>query len=86
MDISEFFSDFHNNGSYDTFFSGQGSMSEGSWQLFDAFGSALYDSDEGIIGYFLWIISEILPIALTVAGAILVVNLGWRLFRNFTRG
>lgn len=31
-------------------------------------------------------ISEILPIALTVAGAILVVMLGWRLFRNFTRG
>lgn len=31
-------------------------------------------------------ISNVIPIALGVAGAILVVNLGWRLFRNFTRG
>ena len=31
-------------------------------------------------------IAEVLPFALCVAGAILVVNLGWRLFRNFTRG
>lgn len=31
-------------------------------------------------------ISDMLPLALTVAGAILVVTLGWRLFRNFTRG
>lgn len=31
-------------------------------------------------------IADVLPIALTVAGAILVVNLGWRLFRNFTHG
>lgn len=31
-------------------------------------------------------ISDVLPLALTVAGAILVVNLGWRLFRNFTKG
>lgn len=31
-------------------------------------------------------ISDVLPLALTVAGAILVVTLGWRLFRNFTRG
>lgn len=30
--------------------------------------------------------SDILPIAFAVAGAILVVNLGWRLFKNFTRG
>lgn len=30
--------------------------------------------------------SDVLPTALTVAGAILVVNLGWRLFRNFTKG
>lgn len=35
---------------------------------------------------FLDAISDILPMALTVAGAILVVTLGWRLFRNFTRG
>lgn len=31
-------------------------------------------------------IGTVLPTALTVAGAILVVTLGWRLFRNFTRG
>lgn len=31
-------------------------------------------------------ISDVLPLALNVAGAILVVALGWRLFRNFTRG
>ena len=31
-------------------------------------------------------IGDILPIALPVAGTILVVTIGWRLFRNFTRG
>ena len=31
-------------------------------------------------------IGSVLPTALTVAGAILVVTLGWRLFRNFTKG
>lgn len=31
-------------------------------------------------------IKSVLPIALTVAGAVLVVTLGWHLFRNFTRG
>lgn len=31
-------------------------------------------------------LSSVLPLGLTVAGAILVVNLGWRLFRNFTKG
>ena len=31
-------------------------------------------------------IGAVLPTALTVAGAILVVTLGWRMFRNFTRG
>lgn len=31
-------------------------------------------------------IADVLPIALSVAGAILVVTLGWRLFRNFTHG
>ena len=31
-------------------------------------------------------IGSVLPSALTVAGAILVVTLGWRMFRNFTRG
>ena len=31
-------------------------------------------------------VAAVLPEALTVAGAILVVTLGWRLFRNFTRG
>lgn len=30
--------------------------------------------------------SSVLPYALTIAGAILVVNVGWRLFRNFTKG
>lgn len=32
------------------------------------------------------VLVDILPSALTVAGSILVVNLGWRLFRNFTKG
>lgn len=31
-------------------------------------------------------IGDILPVALPVAGTILVVTIGWRLFRNFTRG
>lgn len=31
-------------------------------------------------------VSDVLPVDLTVAGAVLVVFLGWRLFRNFTRG
>jgi len=31
-------------------------------------------------------IGDILPIALPVAGTILVITIGWRLFRNFTRG
>lgn len=31
-------------------------------------------------------IGTVLPTALKVAGAILVVTLGWRLFRNFTHG
>lgn len=31
-------------------------------------------------------IADVLPLALSVGGAILVVNLGWRMFRNFTRG
>lgn len=31
-------------------------------------------------------IGQIIPIALGVAGTILVITVGWRLFRNFTRG
>lgn len=31
-------------------------------------------------------IGDIVPIALPVAGTILVITIGWRLFRNFTRG
>lgn len=31
-------------------------------------------------------IGSLLPTALSVAGAILVVTMGWRLFRNFTHG
>lgn len=31
-------------------------------------------------------IGSVLPIALPVAGAILVITMGWRLFRNFTHG
>lgn len=31
-------------------------------------------------------IGEIVPIALGVATTILVITVGWRLFRNFTRG
>lgn len=31
-------------------------------------------------------IGSILPIALGVAGTILVITIGWRLFRNFTHG
>ena len=31
-------------------------------------------------------IAAVLPIALPVAGTILVITIGWRLFRNFTRG
>lgn len=31
-------------------------------------------------------IGQVIPIALPVAGTILVVTIGWRLFRNFTRG
>lgn len=31
-------------------------------------------------------IGQVLPIAMGVAGTILVITIGWRLFRNFTRG
>lgn len=31
-------------------------------------------------------IGDVIPIALGVAGTILVITIGWRLFRNFTRG
>ena len=31
-------------------------------------------------------IGQVVPIALGVAGTILVITIGWRLFRNFTRG
>lgn len=31
-------------------------------------------------------IGDILDVALPVAGTILVITIGWRLFRNFTRG
>ncbi len=31
-------------------------------------------------------IGDILPVALPVAGAVLVITMGWRLFRNFTKG
>ena len=31
-------------------------------------------------------IGQVIPIALPVAGTLLVVTIGWRLFRNFTRG
>lgn len=41
---------------------------------------------QGLDDYIFDTISKILPLALTVAGGILVVTLGWRLFRNFTRG
>lgn len=40
----------------------------------------------GAKNLFLDTISETLPVALSVAGAILVVTLGWKLFRTFTRG
>lgn len=30
-------------------------------------------------------IGQVVPIALGVAGTILVITIGWRLFRNFTR-
>ena len=41
--------------------------------------STTADQMQGAIG-------DILPIALPVAGTILVITVGWRLFRNFTRG
>ncbi len=31
-------------------------------------------------------ISAVVPIALTVAGTVLVITMGWRLFRNFSKG
>ena len=46
------------------------------------FKSAATNLRDTIIGAF----GDILPAALLVAGAVLVVALGWRLFRNFTRG
>lgn len=48
--------------------------------------SIITASVQGLDDYIFDTISKILPLALTVAGAILVVTLGWRLFRNFTRG
>lgn len=48
--------------------------------------SALVDAMGSTADEMLSAIGKVLPTALTVAGAILVVTLGWRLFRNFTRG
>lgn len=31
-------------------------------------------------------IGDVMKVALPLAGSILVINIGWRLFRNFTRG
>lgn len=60
-------------------------MSPASKDLYFKFMLALADKG-GTAATMLGTIADILPIALTVAGSILVVTLGWRLFRNFTRG
>ena len=52
----------------------------------DSITSALNDALSTTSADMLDAIGNVLPTALTVAGAILVVTLGWRLFRNFTRG
>lgn len=41
---------------------------------------------QAIKNHILDVLSDILPVALTVAAATLLVTLGWKLFRNFTRG
>jgi len=60
--------------------------SPGARTLMGIFFPKLVVGQDSIVGRFLGMISDVLPIALSVAGAILVVKLGWRLFRNFTRG
>ena len=46
----------------------------------------LCNSKSSLAGHVLSIISTVLPLAFSVAGSILVIKLGWRLFRNFTKG
>lgn len=67
--------------------SGMSDSSKGLWQkMIVCLASDGTFTDSGIAKSMLDSIASVLPVALTVAGAILVVTLGWRLFRNFTRG
>ena len=55
-------------------------------RFMDPLANAYANKSKTLVGYFFSMIEDVLPVALTVAGAMLVVTLGWRLFRNFTRG
>ena len=80
---------FSTLGEWSNFVSGL-DMSDGSLALFVPFMDLLANDykhkGHTLPGEFLSMMEDVLPVALTVAGAILVVTLGWRLFRNFTRG
>ena len=46
----------------------------------------LCKGNSSLAGQAFSIISTVLPFAFSVAGSILVIKLGWHLFRNFTKG
>ena len=62
-------------------------VSEGTWTSGKFASKILNYCIEGVSDYIMEdVIPGLLPSALIVAGSILVVTLGWRLFRNFTKG
>ena len=60
----------------------EGTAATGMESITTALNSALTTTSTDMLSA----IGSVLPTALTVAGAILVVTMGWRLFRNFTKG
>lgn len=74
---------FPDNAAWKDSFNG---MSDACHDLFKTFSSYLTYRSNNIAFTILNQIGNILPIALSVAGAILVVKLGWKLFKNFTKG
>lgn len=60
--------------------------SSGTYSLFRKFFNQIALGKTSLSGRLLSTISDVLPIALSVAGAFLVVKLGWKLFKNFTKG
>ena len=83
--MDEILNEIFDSGVVDSFTESMDGMSEASLTLFEGLYLGLFD-DGMVVPAILQAISEIISYALPVAGAILVVTLGWRMFRNFTRG